>query len=224
VTGNAETTVPPSDGRWKGNVTPSKHFVDVVSRLVADWPDTPLRIAEIGVAKGATTFEIVKILRPGDRLDLFDRDNCALASNLDALVSQARCRVDFFPNSTKAFDSYFWTIGRMKLAQPPEEAAAGTWDAVYLDGSHTYPADAPTACLLKEMVKPGGLLILDDMFWNMATSPTCNTTWNRERFTDEQMAANHIEMIVDLFLRPDPRFTELTGPTSPRAVFRKAAG
>jgi hypothetical protein len=190
---------------------------------VAARPETPLRIAEIGVAKGATTFEIVKILRPGDRLDLFDTDACALASNLDALYSQARCRVDFFPNSTRAFDSYFWTIGRMKLAQPPEEAAAGTWDAVYLDGSHTYPADAPTTCLLKEMVKPGGFLILDDMFWTMATSRTCNTPWDRERFTDEQMEANHIEMIVDLFMRPDPRFTELTGPTSPRAVFQKVA-
>jgi 3-keto-5-aminohexanoate cleavage enzyme len=34
LTGNAETTV--RAGRWKGNVTPSKHFVDVVSRLVAE--------------------------------------------------------------------------------------------------------------------------------------------------------------------------------------------
>ncbi len=208
---------------FKGNVNPAGNFVAIVQRLATERPDRPLRIAEIGVDKGATSFELVKVLREGDRLDLFDWEICPLAANLDALRAEARCEVAFFPNTTKVFDSYFWTIGRMRLAQGPEEAAAGTWDAVYLDGSHTYPADAPTTCLLKEMVTPGGYLVLDDVFWSMAASPTSNNARNRERYTDEQMEANHVEMIVKLFMRTDPRFTEISGPTSRRAVFQKAS-
>jgi hypothetical protein len=209
---------------YAGNVNPAGHFLEIVDRLVTERPDKALRIAEIGVDKGATTFELVKVLRKGDRLDLFDWDMCTLASNLDALRAEARCEVEFFPNTTKVFDSYFWTIARMRLAQRPEEAASGTWDAVYLDGSHTYPADAPTTCLLKEMVTLGGFLVLDDVFWSMAGSPTSNNARNRERYTEEQMAANHVEMIVELFMRSDPRFRELSGPKARRAVFQKASG
>ena len=142
---------------FRGNVNPAGDFVDIVRRLATERPGTPLRIAEIGIDKGATSFELVKVLRKGDRLDLFDRDMCRLASNLDGLRAEARCEVEFFPNSTKVHDSYFWTIARMRLSQGPEEAAMGTWDAVYLDGSHTYPADAPTTCLLKEMVSARGV-------------------------------------------------------------------
>lgn len=209
---------------FRGNVNPAGDFVDLVRRLATERPGTPLRIAEIGIDKGATSFELVKVLRKGDRLDLFDWDMCPLASNLDGLRAEARCEIEFFPNTTKVHDSYFWTIARMRLSQGPEEAAMGTWDAVYLDGSHTYPADAPTTCLLKEMVSPGGYLVLDDVFWSMAASPTSNNARNRDRYTDEQMEANHIEMIVELFLRSDPRFRELSGPKARRAVFRKASG
>jgi hypothetical protein len=93
------------------------------------------------------------------------------------------------------------------------------WDAIYLDGAHTFSVDAPATCVLKEMVKIGGYFVFDDVKWSLASSPTMSTPAVKALYTDEQMDAHHVEMLVDLFMRTDVRFTELTERNDRRAVF-----
>lgn len=207
-----------------GNVVPSTHFIEVLQRLVAENPNSSIRVAEIGIDRGATTFEIVKILRRGDFLDLFDMETCALAPQIEGISSESDCTISFFPNSNKSSDSYFWPISKIRLKKTePHLGGVNIWDAVYLDGSHSFPADAPVTCLLKDMVKINGFIVFDDMYWRMSRSPTCNTSAMRERFTEEQMETPHVEMLVELFVRTDSRFKELTPSNSPRAIFQRMA-
>lgn len=203
------------------NVNPSSHFIEIVSKIIKDSKGS-VRIAEIGVDRGATTLEIAKLLRPGDVYDLFDREDCTLFKNLQVLVDASYCKINIYGNTRKMFDSYAWTLAKISM-EVCFKGDGGVWDAIYLDGAHTFPVDAPVACVLKEMVKVGGYLVFDDVKWSLASSPTMNTPAVRSLYTDEQMDARHVEMIVDLFMRTDIRFVELTTRQERRAVFVRSS-
>jgi len=206
------------------NITPSSHFIAIVSKIIEDSGSKPIRIAEIGVDRGATTYELVKILRIGDVYDLFDREDSTLFRHLKSVQSYGSCRINIHSNTSKIFDSYVWSLAKIYLEAHTQSNAVELFDAVYLDGAHTFPVDAPAACLLKEMVKIGGYLVFDDVKWSLASSPTMNTPAVRAQYSDEQMDARHVEMIVDVFMRTDARFTELTGQNETRAVFVRNMG
>lgn len=200
------------------NLTPSTHFVDLVSKIVSSSAD-PIRVAEIGVDRGATTIEIARVLREFDQLDLFDYERCTLFKQIGALRANSLCQIRTHPNSSAIYDSYAWTLGKIYLENLKTDKTPTLWDAVYLDGAHTFPVDAPATYCLKEMVKIGGFIVFDDMQWSLLTSPTCNTPEMRERFTDEQMAARHVEMVVKMFMRSDNRFSEETDVSDLRSIF-----
>ena len=156
------------------NITPSSHFIEVVSKILKD-SKGPIRIAEIGVDRGATTREVAKLLRPGDIYDLFDREDCTLFKNLQSLVNSSQCEINIHSNSRKLFDSYAWSLSKISFEAMSKAPGVGVWDAIYLDGAHTFSVDAPATCVLKEMVKTSGYLIFDDVKWSLASSPTMNT-------------------------------------------------
>lgn len=202
------------------NIKASQHFLNVVSDLKAK-SNKPIRIAEIGIDRGATTKEVIKLLSSGDIYDLYDRDTCKFAVSLEELKAKSNCTVNFYPNSPKLFDSYAWTIAKQLYEIRRSEGDPLIWDAVYLDGAHTFPVDAPTTCCIKEMIRKGGYIVFDDMNWTLAKSPTCNNESHRAIFTTEQMEEAQVRMIVDLLVRSDPRFRELTNYGELRAIFEK---
>lgn len=205
------------------NLNPSVHLLDIIRTIKAGTRE-PVRIAEVGVDRGATTRAVAELLTKGDVFDLYDRETCRLAHDLDALKAMTESEINFYGNTPRLFDSYAWTIGRQMLARVRSGEPTEIWDCVYLDGAHTFPIDAPTACCLKEMIKPGGYLVFDDMNWTLGGSPTCNNPEYRSRFNSEQMGEAHVSMVVDLFMRPDGRFEELTKPLESRSVFRRIGG
>ncbi|ASQ89792.1 hypothetical protein CHL67_01620 [Prosthecochloris sp. GSB1] len=205
------------------NIIPSSHFIEIVSKVLKD-SRGPVRIAEIGVDRGATTREIAKLLRPCDVYDLFDREDCTLFRNLQRLVNSSQCKINIHSNTRKTFDSYAWSLAKVSMEARARGDGMGLWDAIYLDGAHTFPVDAPATCVLKEMVKIGGYFVFDDVKWSLASSPTMSTPAVKELYTDEQMDAHHVEMLVDLFMRTDVRFTELTERNEKRAVFIRNTG
>lgn len=205
------------------NITPSSHFIDIVSKVLKESKGA-VRIAEIGVDRGATTHEVAKLLRPGDVYDLFDRDDCTLFQNLPVLINYSQCQINIYGNTRKMFDSYAWSLAKVSMDAYAEGKRGGLWDAIYLDGAHTFAVDGPATCILKEMVKAGGYLVFDGVKWSLASSPTMNTPAVKKLYTDEEMDTSHVEMIVDLFMRTDFRFTELTRRNEKRAVFVRNTG
>jgi hypothetical protein len=81
--------------------------------------------------------------------------------------------------------------------------------------------------VLKELVEDSGYLVFDDMKWSHAISPSQNPGKNPAvlaDFTEEQINAPHVQLVVDCLVRTDPRFEQvfLSGNREPyRAVFRK---
>jgi hypothetical protein len=198
------------------NLTPSFHFVDIIKQLKSHL--RPIRVAELGVDTGATTKAVASLLDNMDTYDLFDMLDCPLFNNLDTLF--ARCQINVYGNSRLLHDSYAWSLANLyrdlRISGPTE-----IYDAIYLDGAHTFPVDAPAACIAKELLKPNGYLILDDLDWTLATSPTCNTPSMRSKFTEEQMTASHVRLIAEIFFDSDCRFTRTDRGNLHRAVYQK---
>ena len=197
------------------NVTPSTHFLKIVSDLIAR--SQSIRIAEIGIDRGATTNEVIRMLRTDDTYYLFDLSDCYAFKNSTLL--QHNCKINIFTNTRRIYDSYAWNISKILLENIKNGLSTQIWDAVYLDGAHTFHVDAPTTCCLKEMIKTGGFLVFDDMTWCLFNSPTCNTPSMREYYSEEQFMTSHVEMIVNLFMRTDSRFYEKTLPHELRSIF-----
>ena len=106
------------------------------------------------------------------------------------------------------------------IFQMRRQKQAGIFDAVYLDGAHTFLHDGLAVCLLKELIKDGGFLILDDLFWTYS-----NSKWGRGhapgRLTKEQAEDYQILRVQELFLTNDPNFERLSPPNAYRGIFRK---
>ena len=204
------------------NTTPSAHFLQIISRI-KETVITPLRIAEVGVDRGATTSEVAKLLNEHDIYDLFDLD-CTFFRDKENFNGRFKPKLIKHQSTKLIFDSYAWEIAQILKTQSAENAIAPIWDAVYLDGAHTFNVDAPATVCLKELVKVGGYLVLDDMNWTLSGSQTCNTQFMRERFTDEQFKVPHVKLIADLFMRTDKRFTEVDKDLGKdRAIYHRIA-
>jgi hypothetical protein len=207
----------------KGNVNASKHFIKSVEECIIKNQNTPISVVEIGVDRGASTYPVSKLLRKGDRYDLFDVNNCPLAKELDKIKSSSLCDIYFWGNSTKEHDSYAWSLAKMyiNLSSIKQGVDLPLWDVVYLDGAHTFNIDATSTAIIKKMVKVGGLIIFDDMDWTMEGSPTCNNSSNWKKYTNEQMKTSHVALIVNVLMRDDADFEEVKEMDDSRSVFRK---
>jgi predicted O-methyltransferase YrrM len=205
----------------RGVSTPCADAIIAVEAVLSSNPD-PV-IAEIGVGVGATTLALAKRLDNRGQLLIFDYKETVDELAVD-LRNAGYSNIHAFGNTCLTCDSYSWTLAKLALARRQDGPFL---DFAFLDGAHTFLHDAPAAILLKEMLKPGGFLLLDDLHWTIDKSPTQNATVNpavRNAFTAEQMAAQHIGMICDLFLESDCRLQRVSfnGKTSPgRALYVK---
>lgn len=151
----------------------------------------------------------------------FDYRVKALEEDLKVIARDfgIKCQVVTKGNSNKRFDSYNWNLSNM-IFEMRKKNEVGIFDAVYLDGTHTLLHDGLAVCLLKELIKDGGFLILDDLFWSYNVSPRMQKA-GLEYFPEEQVKDHQIFRVQELFLSNDPNFERLSSPKDPRGIFRK---
>jgi predicted O-methyltransferase YrrM len=197
-----------TDPRFQSIAKPSEHALKLVGQILETNPEPA--ICEVGVGIGATTIEFCKLLDNKGMLYLFDFED-RLTDLGEDIKAQGFENVRAFMNTRKTFDSYNWALSKLVL----ENRAADTktlFDFAYLDGCHMFHHDAPATLLLKELVKPGGILLMDDYNWSIALSPTMRPSAQptiTKHYTDEQIEVPHVAMICSVFLDDDPRFEKM---------------
>lgn len=197
-----------SDPRFATISQPSIHALDLARRVLADNP-APL-LCEVGVGLGATSIELCKLLDHRGEIWFFDFEE-KLAELAADLVAAGFANFRTFGNSRRTFDSYAWTLA-MQLRRRRAAGGQGFIDLAYLDGAHTFFHDAPATVCLKEMLRPGGYLLMDDYDWTIAVSPTMRPSVNPaivRDYTDEQIELSHVEMVCALLLDEDPAFERI---------------
>ena len=203
---------------------PSKnvlYYLDMVKSIKAN-----ITVAEIGVGVGATSVEIVKRLDERDTFYFFsyEDDVNELKKDLERL-DFCYCTLHAKGNSHHFYDSYNWQLLKMLLNQRKVmyKEEQGLFDLVYLDGAHTFFHDGLACALLKELMKRGGILIFDDVHWTLRSSPTMNPEVNpntSKRFTEEQIEAEQIFMVIKAFMENDKDWKRV-GEIGWQTVYRK---
>jgi predicted O-methyltransferase YrrM len=174
------------------------------------------QFAEFGINYGDTSLEIARHLNGRGTIHLFDFQH-----NVDFVVN--RLKSEGFENvkghgcSSKLLDSYNWSLSLLLQAgQPP------TFDYCFIDGAHSWNVDALTFFLADRLLTVGGYIDFDDYSWAMASSPTVapkvfpRTT---ELYTDQQIEDQQVKRIVDLLVKPHPRYA----PVVENKIYRKLA-
>ena len=175
-------------------------------------------VYEIGVGVGATTLPIARKLDGAGKLILFSRLKDVLELSADLRDLGYENIVDSFGSDTKTYSGYHFELARGFVAGNLPE-----FDLAFIDGGHVFHLDAPAACVLKELCKPGGYMVFDDWSWSIGKSPTLNPTVRAataREFDTAQIETSHVELVCKIVMDTDPRF-EFSGLEANSAVYRR---
>ena len=200
----------------QGNTKAAVEVLELAKKLKDE--KRKIVVAEIGIGWGATAVELINLLSKDDEYCFFDFDDAVkeLQEDLDK-INKNQVKLRAYGNSRKYLDSYSWNLAKVLVEGNRK------FNLVYLDGAHTFIHDGLSVCLLKELIEKDGYLILDDLNWSLAKSPTCNPTVKPEivdYYSQEQINACQIEMVKNIFLDTDKRY-EAIEINKRRAVFRR---
>ncbi|WP_439597757.1 class I SAM-dependent methyltransferase [Falsiroseomonas sp.] len=188
---------------------PNEHALKLIAAILAREQQPVL--CEVGIGIGATSVEICRLLANRGSYHLFD-----YSSRLDDLKPDLDwlgfTNVVYHGNTRRKLDSYNWALAQMLLARRAAGGPVPLFDFVFLDGAHAFHHAAPATLLLKELLKPGGVILFDDYDWSFAISPTMNPKvfpTILEFYSDDQIATPHVRLICDLFMDRDPDYQKL---------------
>ena len=168
-------------------------------------PEAHFVYAEFGFYRADTARNICERF-PNATLHLFD---------FDSNVEVAKTRLNDFPNrifyygNTQRYnDSYNWNLAKLFF----NNNATPIFDYCFLDGAHTFAIDALNFFVCDRMLRTGGYMDFDDYDWSLANSPSLNPRACPEitkQYTDEQIMSQQVKVIVDGFVKTDPRYVEV---------------
>ena len=146
-----------------GNTKPCREVLNCIKQM-KDKKKTVI-VGEIGVDLGATAVEILKLLKNPDEYHFFDRESKTreLLKDFNSINING-VQLYEYGNTDKIYDYYGWQLCKLYKMWKSNFDTVERFDVVYLDGAHTFIHDSGTAAILKEMITPGGYIILDDIF------------------------------------------------------------
>jgi hypothetical protein len=177
-------------------------------------PEQHFAFAEFGIYRADTARNVCELF-PNASIYLFDYSTAIEKAKEN--LAHFNNRVFYYENSQKYNDSYNWPL--MQLIEKSNDQPM--FDYCFLDGAHTVAIDALTYFLCDRLLRVGGYMDFDDYPWRMRGSSLdpSKVPEIAEQYTDEQIDAFQVKMIVDLLVRPDPRYAEVV----PNKIFRKTA-
>lgn len=166
----------------------------------------PDRVLELGTANGASAAYMAAALEENGKghLVTFDRSSARFEPvpllrdlGLDSLVTFI----------VRDDSSYNWYL--KELVEEQSDAAGNCepiFDFCYLDGAHNWTIDGLAVVLVEKLLKPGSWLLLDDLEWSYASSPS--GAQPPFPLSKSELQAPHIRAVFDLIVRQHPSFTQ----------------
>jgi predicted O-methyltransferase YrrM len=187
-------------------------------RLEALWADAPAGdILELGFAHGKGSAYLGALAAgKGGRAICVDNPTARHRSP-SAEDTVRRAGVAEHVDLVYADQGYNWWLMRQL------EADAGPrFSLVYLDGAHEWDPDALAVLLVSRLVHPGGYLVLDDLDWTFASSPSAGIAERRKTLPADYVDEAHVRKVWTLLVQRDPTWGQLREIDS-WAIARKLA-
>ena len=154
-------------------------------------------ILEIGFYQGKSSAYVGAILEDMGRghLTTIDKTNARnRAPNILDVLKTAG--VEHRVEARFAERSYTWELQRLISQQPRPQ-----FDLCYFDGGHHWDGTGFGVLLVDMLMKPGGILILDDMNWSMASSKYhVNNPGSVKGFSQDEREAQTVRLVWDTIL------------------------
>ncbi|MEM1130205.1 MAG: class I SAM-dependent methyltransferase [Pseudomonadota bacterium] len=154
-------------------------------------------VLEVGFFQGKSSAYIAAMLEDLGRGHLTTIDRAAArerAPNIETVLD----RLDLSARVTPiyAHRSYTWELQRL-IAQNPRPQ----FDLCYFDGGHHWDGTGFGALLVDMLLRPGGVLILDDMDWSIASSRAYKGKPGRmEQYSADEREAKTVRLVWDTIL------------------------
>lgn len=200
---------------------PNVTFLEYIEKLKQE--RRVITIAEIGVGIGATAQNAVKQLDKEDRYFIFDYyDKVEELSDELRLEYADAPEIICYGNSRAVADNYVWPL--YNLIEDQNTGGAGIFDLVLLDGAHDFTIDLAACALLINMIKVGGILIIDDVQLTVDTILSHNPQKAhdyRKQYSHLQTSALQMQMICQGFLDLQPGISRIRTDNASVAIFQK---
>lgn len=99
--------------------------------------------------------------------------------------------------------SYNWRLMKML-----EEDPTPRFDFCYLDGAHNWFTDGFAFFLVDKLLKPGGLIVFDDLDWSYASSPTWKNNEDVKRMSTDERNMPQVRKVFELLVQSHPSYGE----------------
>lgn len=128
------------------------------------------------------------------------------ARTLDPQIEAVLDRVGLSHNVSVHIEptSYTWWLLR-ELERDPTPR----FDFCFIDGAHSWDADGFAFFLAEKLLRPGGWLLLDDLDWSFASSPTMAKLPHVQAMPDAEREMPQIRKVWELLVKPHPHFDQL---------------
>lgn len=159
------------------------------------------RCLELGVAHGVSTAYIAGALHELGRGRLTAVDK--LPPRTDPTVHDLlrRLRLEDYVDVRFEQRSYTWFLMR-HLEQSP----IPLFDFCFLDGAHTWDVDGFAFLLVDRILRPGGWILLDDLDWCIANSPTLKDAEWVQRLPREERETCQLRKVWDILITRHPDY------------------
>lgn len=166
--------------------------------------EKPRDILELGFKHGVSTCYMAGALQEagGGHITSIDLTS---AGNLEPNADQLLKRLGLKDFATLYYEetSYTWRLLEMLERQPRP-----SFDLCYLDGAHNWDTDGLAFFLVDKLLNGGGLLILDDMNWSYAKSPTLQDEPWVKAMPRVQYEMPQVRKVYDLLVSEHPEYGE----------------
>ena len=164
-------------------------------------------VLELGFRYGVSTCYMADMMesRGGDwHITTIDLEGARETDpNIEGLLDKlGLCdRVDVFYEPT----SYIWRLMKMLEDDPNPR-----FDMCYLDGAHNWYVDGFAFFLADRLLRPGGWIIFDDLFWSYDGSPNLGKTAAVKAMPREERETQQIKKVFDLLVKAHPAYGEFS--------------
>jgi predicted O-methyltransferase YrrM len=207
--------------------------VDEVERVLGQFEYTPLtspamgrllyelalsadeELLELGTGHGTSTAYIAAALDEKgtghlttiDRPDALERD-----PNVNEVLRQLGLQQWVTPIQAS---SYNRVLMRMLEEATDKAATEPCLDFCFLDGAHTWETDGLAFLLVDRLLRPGSFIVLDDLAWSFADSPSLRDTERVRAMTQDERDEHQVHKVVELLIRTSPGYqVRLLGNTA----------
>jgi len=160
-------------------------------------------LLELGFKHGVSTCYLAAALdeQGSGQITTIDLD-CAKdeTPNIDSLL--AATGLGSYVKPYYENTSYNWRLMRLL-----EENPAPQFDFCYIDGAHDWYVDGFAFMLVDLLLKPGGMVVFDDLDWTYRSSPSLSSTARVKAMADDEVDTPHVRQVYELLVKSNPSYS-----------------